>query len=992
MRSIQSSVLRVLLLGGLLVTVVGLIAIAAPAMAQQPTGQEGQAPEAEFKEEVVVTGSFIPRPTLEAMSPVSTLEVEELQYRGMTRLEDLLTSLPQVFAAQNSTIANGASGTATVDLRYLGAVRTLVLVDGHRLPPGDAVAESFAAPDINFIPAALVKRVDILTGGASSVYGADAVAGVVNFILDKEFEGFKGGIQFGGYNHNNSNSTAAAMNEAKGFAYPSGQAWDGAATNANVAYGGKFGEGKGHGSFYLDYRRTSALQKNRRDYLNCSPGLGAAGPVCSGSGTWQLGRFLVFDADYNSVGDYVLDASGPGNTFRNRTSRDVFNYGPYNYMQRPDERYAAGGFLNFQWNEHVEGYGEIMFMDDYTDAQIAPSGDFGNTALLNCDNPMLSEDQYQKICVAAGYGPHDMANVTIMRRNVEGGGRVAQLRHTDWRTITGLKGEINKTWDYDAYFLHAEVRAPQSYANDLNVLRLQNALTVDGDRNDPSTWQCRDATARAEGCVPWNIFQIGGVTQAALDYLSIPLLLDAGTKTQMAAVRVTGDLKDYGLAFPSANEGIQVAIGTEVRKESMEVYPDLAYRQGWGSGQGGLTLPVEGSYNVKEAFLEALVPIVQDATWAQDLALELGYRYSEYNISGNFPSWKVQAAYTPVSAFKIRAGLNRATRAPNAIELFTPSGLSLGGSADICAGATPTATPEQCARTGVTAAQYGHVLENPATQYNTFSGGNANLIPEIADTTTVGMVFTGLQGLTLALDYYDINIEDTISTLDADSVIQACAMTGDPQLCNLIHRDAAGTLWLLTGAAAGYTETTNQNIGTLKSEGVDLNVNYVLPFGNSLFSANLIGTYLMKSITETPLYSYDCLGYFGNQCGVPTPKWRHMARFSWETGKAVLSLGWRMVGSVTNDDGSSDPDLGDPGNIELLQINDTYKYSAFHYFDLAASYKIKSNIQFLFGVNNIADKEPPLAPGMQDADYGPGFYGTYDPYGRYIHSSIQFSF
>src|SRR5450830_329694 len=220
-------------------------------------------------ESIQVTGSLIPRPTLEAMSPVTTLEVEELTYRGINRVEDLLTSLPQVFVAQNSSVSNGASGTATVDLRYLGTNRTLVLIDGRRMASGDAFA---TAPDLNFIPSALVKRVDVLTGGASSTYGADAVAGVVNFVLDKDFTGFRGGLEYSGFQHNNNNALADSINAARGFPIKKGNIWNDGPVNWNVAFGSKFADGKGHASFYLDYRKTNSITKDQRDYTNCSTG------------------------------------------------------------------------------------------------------------------------------------------------------------------------------------------------------------------------------------------------------------------------------------------------------------------------------------------------------------------------------------------------------------------------------------------------------------------------------------------------------------------------------------------------------------------------------------------------------------------------------------------------------------------------------------------------------------------------------------------------
>jgi len=938
-------------------------------------------------EQVQVTGSLIPRPTLEAMSPVTTLDIEELTYRGMSRVEDLLQTLPQVFAAQNSTIANGASGTATIDLRYLGANRTLVLIDGRRMSSGDAFA---TASDLNFIPSALVKRVDVLTGGASAVYGADAVAGVVNFVLDRDFQGIRGGVEFSTYQHNNRNEVAQSINRAKNFTYPSGNIWNQAPSNYNVALGSKFADGKGHASVYLDYRDTKSITKDQRDYTNCSVGLGATGPICSGSSTWQYGRFQVFPVTGASK-IYVLDPASPNiDQMRLRTSADVFNYAPYNFMQRPDQRWAGGGFLNYEWNKKIQAYLDVMFMDDYTDAQIAPSANFNSTSQLNCDNPMMSAQARKTLCTDMGYGPTDIAEVYIARRNVEGGGRVAQIRHTDLRYSFGLKGDLNKAWSYDIYALQAEVHSPQSYANDLNVVALQDSLIVDGTPGQPSTWHCRSGNA---GCVPWNIFSKGGVTQEALDFLSLPMLLNSGTRTRVVSGKLTADLKAYGWAFPGATEGIKVAFGGEYRQEFLFVNPDLAYRTAQGSGQGGPTLPVEGTYSVNEFFAEGLIPIVQDAKGFKDLSVELGYRSSDYSSTGRWPTYKVQGSWAPTADFKVRAGFNRATRSPNITELFTPQGLGLGGSQDTCAGTRPTATAAQCALQGVTAAQYGTISENPAGQYNTIGGGNPDLTPEKADTYTAGLVLTpkGLPGFNAAIDYYNIKIDNTIGSLGADDIQNQCSATGNPLLCGLIHRDRAGTLWLTSDA---FTVTTNQNIGKLDSEGVDLNANYSRGLGSAgSFSVNMIGTILLKSSIDTGLYTYDCKGYFGNQCGVPTPTWRHMARFSWETNfHTVFSLGWRMVGAVTNDDGSPNPAIGDPGNVALLQANDIYKIGNMNYFDLAASYRLKKNYTFLAGINNIFDKEPPLAPGMQLNDYGTGFYGTYDSLGRYFHVSMQFTF
>lgn len=948
-----------------------------------------QAIEKAFEEEISVTGTLIPRPTLEALSPVTVMGPEEIMYSGVTRIEDLMATLPQAFSGQNSTVANGATGTATVNLRYLGSNRTLVLLNGRRLAPGSA--EGSYAPDLNTIPGALLKRIDVLTGGASSVYGTDAVAGVVNFILDTDFEGMRGGIQYSFYQHDNNNDLAQAINADRGFDYPSGSATDGDGVNVNLAFGGKFADGKGHASAYIGYRKLDEVTKGMRDYLNCSVWATDDGPACGGSSTSPQGRFLAFNADGSYNGDYLLhwaSDGGDGHSFRPRLASDLFNYGPYNHIQRPDERWNAGAFVNYEFNEHAEGYIEMMFMNDYTDAQIAPSGNFAVYNQINCDNPMLSDQQRDIICTQGGYGPTDMADVYILRRNVEGAPRSNAIRHTNFRLLAGVRGQINDQWSYDVYGMHAQTNNADSYNNDLSVERIGNALDVIVDP-DTGEWVCRSGDA---GCVPWNIFQEGAVTQEAIDYMSTVAVMYGTTRTQVVNATFTGDLEDYGMAFPSATEGIQVALGTEYRKEHLSRTPDQVYRTADAAGFGGATQALDGEFDVAELFVETLVPLIQDASFAQDLSLELGYRYSDYSTSGGANTYKAMMSWAPTASFRFRGGINRAIRSANIFELYRAVGYNLSGSEDICSGPNPTATLEECMRTGVTEAQYGNILPNPAGQYNTLEGGNPNLDPESADTLTFGVVITpeGLPGFSATIDYYDIEITETIGSLGADDIITTCARTGDPLLCSLIHRDPQGTLWLTRD---GYTETTNQNIGQLYGEGVDLNLSYMFGVGDAGFlSADLTGTYMMANRFANPLTDYDCVGYYGFQCGQPNAEWRHRARLTWDTNfKATFSLAWRYIGAVEIDDASPDSDLANPANMELWQINGVDKTSAFTYLDLSATYNFSDSVQLTVGCNNILDKEPPLWPDLAD-DTGINTYATYDPLGRYVHSSIRFNF
>ena len=288
--------------------------------------------------DIVVTGSRIPHPDLESASPVTIVGAQEVAVSGVTRTEDLLNALPQVFAGQGGNIANGATGTATVNLRGLGSVRTLVLVNGRRLVPGDP---RVPAQDINIIPAALIKRVDVLTGGASSVYGADAVSGVVNFVLDTEFDGFKVDGQYSFYNHDNRHNANVrdALNN-RGFGYPNGLTTDGGAVDVSAVFGAGFDDGRGHVTAYGNYRKIDPVTQDLRDYsaLARSPPMPAAtaaslgrGYNCGGSGTSLEGSF------YTPLGGYY---NVQGNQFA--PGQVLFNFAPYNYFQRPDERYRRG--------------------------------------------------------------------------------------------------------------------------------------------------------------------------------------------------------------------------------------------------------------------------------------------------------------------------------------------------------------------------------------------------------------------------------------------------------------------------------------------------------------------------------------------------------------------------------------------------------------------------------------------------------------------------
>jgi outer membrane receptor protein involved in Fe transport len=951
------------------------------------------APAATGVQEVVITGSRIRQPNLTSTSPVTSISAQEIQFEGAQRTEDLLNRLPQVFASQASTVSNGSNGTATVDLRGLGANRTLVLVDGRRLVPGDP--ENPVA-DINMIPAAMIERIDVLTGGASATYGADAVAGVVNFILKKNFEGVEIDANHSFYDHDNGNSylegilkADQAANPAQ-FQNPKSNYVGGGSTDINIVVGASSPDGKGNATAYMGYRQTEPILESNYDYSACTLAHQGAGVRCGGSGTTAPTHF--YPNNGNSQ-DLIID-SKTGLLRNYNSGTDAFNYGPYNYYQRNDTRYTGGYSAHYQVNEHADVYSQFMFMSDSTTAQIAPSGVFTAQVNLSCNNPMLTQDEVTQLCNHnfANYNPATNSVLTyIAHRNVEGGPRQDNEHHDQFRFVVGSRGDLDKTWSYDVYGEYGQTDYSENYQNDMSVTRQQNALNVISVNG---VLECASAAARSQGCVPYNIFQLGGVTQAALNYIDTPGYKSGFTTEQVVSGAVTGKLGNYGVKSPWANDGVSLVIGAEYRREGLHLGVDSEYSTGDLAGQGGATNGSDGAYDVKEFFLETRMPIVSDKPFIKDLSLDGAYRRSDYSSVGTTDTFKLEANWTPIRDIRFRGGYNRAVRAPSILELYSTQSVALDGTTDPCAGALNTISQAQQAAClkydpyfKANPSRLGQVAANSANQYNGLTGGNPNLAPEKADTVTIGTVVTPrfLPGFDLTVDYYSISITGEIGGIGADNILADCYSTGE--YCNLIHRAANGSLWL---SPSGYVIDTNQNIGSVTTRGVDFIANYRLGlekvglkhFGSLAF--NLVGTDTLNfgnSSAAAAAGSGGCVGLFGPSCGIPHPAWKSNFRVTWYTPwKIDASVQWRYIGGVRLDSGAT-------GLIDST-------IPAYNYFDLTAAYKLTPKITLRAGVNNLFDKDPPIIPGDLSTAQNNGNTapGVYDALGRYIFTSLVAKF
>jgi outer membrane receptor protein involved in Fe transport len=1005
----------------------GAASFATPAFAQdanaQPPAQPAAAAPPSDEETVVVTGSRIPQPNLTATSPVTVVNAAEVRATGTTRAEDLVNSLPQVFAGQSSTYSNGASGTATLNLRGLGSNRTLVLVNGRRLVPGDP---GLPVPDINVIPAMMIQRVDVLTGGASSVYGSDAVGGVVNFIMDTNFTGVRVDSQYSFYQHDNGarSPILAALNAPnRNYGYPTGSVADGGTWDMNMALGAAFDDNRGHVVMYAGYRKTNQITQGRRDYSSCALTSRTAAQIAAGPGTGSsLGvtDFTCGGSATSANGTFFTNLQtlqvGPNRTFIPGST--PYNFAPTNFYQRPDERYTLGAFGSYEISEALKPYLEVMFMDDRTVAQIAPSGDFGNTIAINCDNPLMSAQQRALVCQPANLfnaggttggvpavfidpttgTPYNKALLQILRRNVEGGGRRDDLQHTNYRIVGGMSGQLNDAWSYDMYYQFGQTNFAETYSNDFSVRRLTESLDVIDDPRTPGVDPiCRAVLSGVDpGCVPWDVFALNSVSPAALAFLQTPGLQRGVNQESVANASITGDLGSWGLKFPWANNGVGIAAGVEYRRESLELLVDQAFSTLPSSdlaGQGAPTLPVSGNFDVKEVFAEVRIPIVED-NFIYSLALEGGYRYSDYGIGNRSIStdtYKLGIDFAPIRDIRFRATYNRAVRAPNIQELFAPQRVVLDGSTDPCSGAAPAASLAACQAMGVTAGQYGTVQPNPAAQYNGLIGGNPNLDPEVADTYTVGVVIQPrwIPHLALTIDWFDITVNGAIQGVGADTILATCAATLDPTFCGLVHRDQFGSLWRTAG---GFVQDFSINIGAFKTRGIDVQATYSMDIGSlGGLSLNFVGTWLDTLITDNGVTApYDCTGFFGNQCGTPNPEWRHTLHLTWNGPDGLGFTGrWRYFSAVENDLNSPNPALhGTPRPADA-------RIPAQSYFDLTLTARIGDHYNLRLGVNNILDKDPPIVGANAcpaGICNGNAYTQVYDALGRYIFAGISLDF
>ena len=980
------------------------IAFASPAYAQpedetndQPSVQaeSDAAPDAQDQssESIVITGSRIARRDLTSTSPLAVVQDEEFRLTGAVNVEQVINTLPQVIPGTTAFSNNPGGGFATLNLRGLGSNRTMVLVNGRRW----MFYSTNQVVDLNTIPQFMIDSVDVVTGGASAVYGSDALAGVVNFRLRSDLEGMIAGGQY------------SITEEGDGRRY-----------NAYVAIGTQFADGRGHVAAFAEYYKRGQIMQSDRDFSRCARGESGGALICQGSANVPQGRFVApatvtLPAIGGNPASTLNVAAGtnfpglgaffqtPGVSRPYVAATDAHNFAPENYLMIPQERWLLGGYAEYEVAEGINAYTEISYVNSTTanelaatpitqntDINLAAIQGFVNAATFT-QLQQISANQLAANAAAAARGnplpfgaftfntggalvnvpalAPGFVRLEVNQRVTQVGSRNTNFERNAFRTLVGLRGNLTDSLTYDVYY---------SFGRTRNANIQEGNISRRAFFNNVQNGTC-------------NVFGGGVLSPACIAAISILAQNAEISQLQVAQASISGPLFQFGWA----NDPVAFAAGVEWRSMRGQFIPDTALSSGdvVGFNAGN---PTGGSYDVKEAFAEIRIPIIQDG-FIHRLELNGAARYSDYSLDavGGVWTYAAGAELAPIRDITFRGQWQRAIRAPNVLELFGGQQIGFPAATDPCAVPANANRPDQatiralCIATGVPAGAVFTTALQPNPQIQGTFGGNPNLQEEVADTWTAGVVLRPrfIPRLNITVDYYDIEIQNAIAAAAGGvaNILNLCYLTiqdiNNP-LCQAVIRNP------LTGVISGgqfVVQANNANLGALLTNGVDFQVDYSQPLGFSLtgngesrLSFFLLGNWTDENdfipVVGLPTVN-QCAGNFGSTCGEPTPKWKWTTRLSWIDGPITTSFRWRHVSSVDDD-------------AAAVRVVETLP--AFDYFDLAFAFEVNDNLTLNMGVNNLFDKQPPvMGPNAQQGNTWPG---TYDVLGRdfFISANLRF--
>lgn len=958
-----------------LVCSVAAVALAFVLASAPATAQETPETEEAVDEEIIVTGTRIPRPDYEFSNPLTSVSGESIQYSGITNVTDFLQDLPALVGSAN-TAANsgdqgfiGSTGLNLLNLRNLGTQRTLVLVNGRRHVP--AVPAS-GDVDTNTIPTDLIARVDVLTGGASAIYGADGVSGVVNFIMRDDFEGLRVRGQYGEPEEPGAESGFASATAGFNFARGRGNL----AASIEVSHDGRL-----ESNDRAHTRRGARIVRNPNDFIGGVDDPNIIDRIPLDDLRWYqsgTGGAVDVDFDFNMDFDGNTDAPWDNGVFpdginsftfqRGGSGTPVAGYG--RDLIGETDRYAFNVFGHYDFNEHVRFFTEQKWV--LTEGLSFGQPTFDLFLLMTADNPFIPAN------IATALADAGSTEFLVTRDNLDFGFRGEDISRNTYRGVVGFEGDINDWLSYNIAYVYGEVETNNIALNNRYNDRYAAALdaVIDPATGQPTCRSNLDPTAIGpnvdwqgwaaptsftpgpnSGCVPINIFGNGSPSQAALDWIMVDSRRRDRNTQEVATAYVNGRLPWFELQ----GGPISFVLGGEWRSEESRTVP--AEEDQLGLTFNNRIAPSEGGYDVTEAFAELELPIFEDRPFFDKLTVNAALRVSDYSAFGETTAWNYGVIWAPIDQITFRAAHARAVRVPNIGELFSPASQTFAFVNDPCdftrLGEGTSFRTANCAALltilGVadpstyTDPSFGVTL--PGTQ-----SGNPDLEPETADTTTFGVILRPrfIEGLTISADYYDIDLSEAINTLDPQDIANQCVdlPSLNNQFCGLIFRESGGAT---PGAIFDFT-TLPVNVAAFSTQGIDFSVRYLFDpqrFGAErdwgTFAIALVGNHLESlEFVNLPGAAPDPLL---EEAGAP--EWQINLDLTWERGPLLLNYGYNYFSETFRFDDvlrrSQPDDLIDPG-LEKFDARSTH--------DIQARWTVDDRFTLYGGVNNLFDQQP----------------------------------
>ena len=903
---------------------------------------EAQAPEASLQDEVVVTGSRIRRTNANTAIPVQTFDLEDIEATGTVDLGEILTEIPGVdfsLSPEGTGLSTQNNGLSTISLRGLGGDRTLVLINGRRAVSNSGNGERIS---LDTIPSGFVQGVEVTTGGASAIYGADAVAGVVNILLRDRFEGVRANFRYG---------KADGPGERE--------------TTVDLTFGKNFASERGNITLGLTYDdETAVLQDDREDSLLPIDFVGGdeqfginlssftPGGRFEGNDAWNVGGVWFNDQSLAPPGeDAPRDFSSDLDGFNLRTGRT---------LSPAIETLALAGKADLDLTDSITGFIEVYYTQVDTSSinaavnaasttDIGPAGnsiDIGNISSVHPFIPAEVEETRR-------------GSVSWRRRFVEVGLRNIENERDTLRTAFGFKGSLQNNWDWTAYGTYGRFEQQRTAINELNFQSIRNALDIEDDGN--GGFQCVDADARADGCVPLNIFGEGSITTEAANYIRYTSNLSQEREQITFAANINGDI------FQLPAGALKAAFGVEYRREDQVTVGDP---DNIVEATSAAVIPdIDADFDVIEGFAELDIPILSDIPGVHSLDMQLAGRVGNYSTVGTITSFNVGGSYAPNPDLRFRAQFSRSQRAPTITEFFSLARGDFDNLSDPCdglnsdgtglTGDNATAFAANClTEVGIQAFfadpdNAGLAFEDIRRSVFGPNAGNNQLQEETANTFTVGLVLApeAWSNFSFIVDYYRISIANAIGAVTTQDTVDLCFAdaAGFPnnRFCDVITRDA-------TDGQVVEVINRDENLNSRLAEGIDFTLNYnfdslpVIPGAldfKIIYALSLSNEQEFEGLNGTELTDFN-----GEINSTPISSFR--ARTGWDLGDFRLTYTWRYSsgGVGDNEDGFASEDFFDTGSQSFHDIFARYNFDN------------KYNLQLYGGVRNLLNDFGPLIP------------------------------